>query len=147
MNQGLSILAQMERGTPMGAEFGKAAPIGLFVILALVFVVLMIGFALNKRIRRMERRRAFADKHGIDLFDTETLEQRMKDEGYSDTYSRTTMFARTEVPVTDDRFLPSSGVLTGPAAIDAERKEQAQRPEDSHPESDSQPDADAGRRS
>lgn len=122
MNQGLIILAQMERGTPMGAEFGKAAPIGLFVILALVFAVLMLGFAFNKRIRRMERRRAFADKYGIDLFDTETLERRMKEEGFSEVYSRSTMHARTEVPVTDERFLPSSGVLTGPAAIDAERK-------------------------
>ncbi|AEI09958.1 hypothetical protein CRES_1605 [Corynebacterium resistens DSM 45100] len=116
------ILAQAEKSGPMGAEFGKAAPVGLFVIVALLLVVLLLGFAMNKRIRRMERRRAFADKHGIDLFDTDTLERRMKEEGFDETAGKTTMFARTEVPVTDERFEPASGTLTGPDAIDAERE-------------------------
>ncbi|WP_273352978.1 hypothetical protein [Corynebacterium resistens] len=116
------IVAQAEKSGPMGAEFGKAAPVGLFVIVALLLVVLLLGFAMNKRIRRMERRRAFADKHGIDLFDAETLERRMKEEGFDETAGRSAMFARTEVPVTDERFEPSSGTLTGPDAIDAERR-------------------------
>ena len=115
------LLAQAEKSGPMGAEFGKAAPVGLFVIVALLLVVLLLGFAMNKRIRRLERRRAFADKHGIDLFDTATLESRMQEEGFDETAGKSTMFARTEVPVTDDRFEPSSGTLTGAAAIDAER--------------------------
>lgn len=125
MNISTVIVAQAERTGPMGAEFGKAAPVGLFVIVALLLVVLLIGFAMNKRIRRMERRRAFADKHGIDLFDTETLQRRMKEEGFDETAGRSTMFARTEVPQTDDRFLPSSGILTGADAIDAERAQNA----------------------
>lgn len=115
------ILAQAERTGPKGAEFGKAAPIGLFVILILLLVVLLIGFAMNKRIRRLERRQAFAEARGISLFDTEKLEAAMKAEGFDETASKGSMFARTEVPQTDDRFLPSSGTLTGPAAIDAER--------------------------
>ncbi|HIW95039.1 MAG TPA: hypothetical protein H9867_00910 [Candidatus Corynebacterium gallistercoris] len=115
------ILAQAERTGPMGADFGKAAPIGLFVIVVLLLVVLLLGFGMNKRIRRLERRRAFAEARGIDLFDKETLERRMKEEGFDETKGKS-MFARTEVPQTDPRFLPSSGTLTGPAAIDAERE-------------------------
>ena len=115
------LLAQAEKSGPMGAEFGKAAPVGLFVIVALLLVVLLLGFAMNKRIRRMERRRAFADKHGINLFDTATLERRMQEEGFDETAGKSTMFARTEVPVTDERFEPSSGTLTGADAIDAEQ--------------------------
>ncbi|MDK8891341.1 MULTISPECIES: hypothetical protein [Corynebacterium] len=121
MNTATWILAQAERTGPKGAEFGKAAPIGLFVIVILLLVVLLIGFAMNKRIRRLERRRAFADARGIDLFDTEKLEAAMKAEGFDDTAGKRSMFARTEVPQTDERFLPASGTLTGPAAIDAER--------------------------
>ncbi|WP_246815896.1 hypothetical protein [Corynebacterium sp. HMSC28B08] len=128
------VVAQAEKSGPMGAEFGKAAPVGLFVIVALLLVVLLLGFAMNKRIRRMERRRAFADKHGIDLFDTETLERRMKEEGFDETAGRSAMFARTEVPVTDERFEPSSGTLTGPAAIDAERHARPHRDGDSSTE-------------
>lgn len=105
---------------PMGPEFGKAAPIGLFVILALLAVVLILGVLMNKRIRRMERRRAFADQHGIDLFDTQRLEQAMREAGYAETAQGGVMFARTEVPQTDERFEPASGILTGPEALDAQ---------------------------
>lgn len=108
----------------MGPEFGKAAPVGLFVILALLVVVLTLGFLMNKRIRRLERRRAFAEKHGIDLFDTERLDQAMKDAGYDETTKGGVMFARTEVPKTDDRFEPASGIATGADAIEAERRAQ-----------------------
>lgn len=121
MNTATWIIAQAERTGPKGAEFGKAAPVGLFVIVILLLVVLLIGFAMNKRIRRLERRQAFADARGIDLFDTEKLEAAMKAEGFDETAGKRSMFARTEVPQTGERFLPSSGTLTGPAAIDAER--------------------------
>ena len=121
MNTHSLIIAQSQINEgPMGPEFGKAAPIGLFVILALLLVVLTLGFLMNKRVRRLERRRAFADAHGIDLFDTERLDQAMAEAGYDETAKGGTMFARTEVPQTDDRFQPSSGIATGPAAIDAE---------------------------
>lgn len=112
--------SQVNEG-PMGKEFGKAAPIGLFVILALLLVVLILGFLMNKRIRRLERRRAFAEKRGIDLFDTERLNAAMAAEGYDETAKGGSMFARTEVPQTDDRFQSSSGIATGAAAIDAEK--------------------------
>lgn len=116
------LLAQAEKGHPRGAEFGKAAPIGLFVIVALLLVVLLIGFSMNKRIRMMERRQAFAEQHGLSMFDTEALDKKMEETGFSLTAGKSVMFARTEVPVTDERFLPSSGVVTGPAAIDAARR-------------------------
>ena len=121
MNTATWIIAQAERTGPKGAEFGKAAPVGLFVIIILLLVVLLIGFAMNKRIRRLERRQAFAESRGINLLDTEKLEAAMKAEGFDETAGKRSMFARTEVPQTDERFLPSSGTLTGPAAIDAER--------------------------
>lgn len=120
-NYGLTILAQREKTGPRGEEFGKAAPIGLFVILGLLLVVLLIGFNMNKRIRVLERRRAFAEQHGIDLFDHERLEAAMKAAGYDETAKTGTMFARTEVPKTDERFEPISGISTGAEAIDAER--------------------------
>lgn len=127
MNTVSLIIAQQQVNEgPMGPEFGKAAPVGLFVILALLVVVLALGFLMNKRIRRLERRRAFADKHGIDLFDTERLEKAMKDAGYEETAQGGIMYARTEVPQTDARFEPASGIQTGPEAIDAERRAQAQ---------------------
>ena len=123
MNTATFIIAQQQvHEGPMGPEFGKAAPIGLFVILGLLVVVLTLGFLMNKRIRRMERRRAFADARGIDLFDKEKLEAAMAAEGYDETARDGVMFARTEVPQTDDRFQPSSGIATGPAAIDAEAR-------------------------
>ncbi|HJF12386.1 hypothetical protein [Corynebacterium falsenii] len=120
------IVAQAERGGPRGVEFGKAAPIGLFIIVVLVVVILLLGFNMNQRIRRLERRRAFADKHGIDLFDNQKLDAAMEAEGYTESAGES-LFARTEVPQTDSRFLPSSGVLTGPDAIDAERAAQGER--------------------
>lgn len=130
MNTATFIIAQQQvHEGPMGPEFGKAAPIGLFVILGLLVVVLTLGFLMNKRIRRMERRRAFADARGIDLFDKEKLEAAMAAEGYDETARDGVMFARTEVPKTSDRFEPVSGITTGAAAIDAE-KQRKQHPEE-----------------
>lgn len=93
---------------PRGPEFGKAAPVGLLVILLLLAAVLLIGLAMNKRVRRLERRRAFAEEHGIDLFDKDLLERRMAEEGFKDSAGDGSLFARTEVPVTDERFIPAS---------------------------------------
>lgn len=119
---GTMILAQAEKTGPKGEEFGKASPVGLFIILGLLFVVLVIGFGMNRRIRRMERRQAFAEENGIDLFDTEKLEKAMAEKGFDDNPTKGAMFARTEVPQTDDRFQPSSGIVTGANAIDADKK-------------------------
>ena len=114
---------------PRGEEFGKASPVGLFVILGLLFVVIVIGFGMNRRLRRLERRRAFAEQHGIDVFDEERLNKAMEESGYEEYAKGGVLFARTEVPQTDARFEPASGQLTGPDAIDAERAK-AQEDED-----------------
>ncbi len=110
---------------PMGPEFGKAAPMGLFIVVILLLVVLLLGFSMNKRIRRMERRRAFAEQYGIDLFDAAALEAKMREVGFEETRggkgAKGVMYARTEVADLGDRFTPASGTLKGPAAIDAER--------------------------
>lgn len=93
------VLAQAERPKPQGPEFGKASPVGLFVIIALLIVVLTIGVLMNRRIRRLERRRAFAERHGVDLFDTATLDRLMKEEGFDERVKGSdALLARTEVP-------------------------------------------------
>lgn len=121
-NTPMIVAQQQIHEGPMGPEFGKAAPVGLFVILALLLVVLLIGFLMNKRVRRLERRRAFAESRGIDLFDNERLDAAMKAEGFDETRKGNILYARTEVPVTDERFQPSSGIVTGPDAIEQERR-------------------------
>jgi len=121
---------------PRGEEFGKASPVGLFVILGLLFVVIVIGFGMNRRLRRLERRRAFAEQHGIDVFDEERLNKAMEESGYEEYAKGGAMFARTEVPQTDARFEPASGIgtqLTGPDAIDAERAKAEEEDEDENP--------------
>ncbi|WJZ02187.1 hypothetical protein [Corynebacterium freiburgense] len=75
------ILAQAERGGPLGPEFGKASPVGLLIIVLLLAAVLFIGWALTRRIKRMARRREFAEAHGIDVFDQEAIDNAMKAEG------------------------------------------------------------------
>ena len=57
----VTLLAQNPVG-PMGADFGKASPIGLLVIVLLLVVILLIGVDLTRRMKRMRRRRAFADQ-------------------------------------------------------------------------------------
>src|SRR5699024_115783 len=121
---------------PRGEEFGKASPVGLFVILGLLFVVIVIGFGMNRRLRRLERRRAFAEQHGIDVFDEERINKAMEESGYEEYAKGGAMFARTEVPQTDARFEPASGIgtqLTEPDAIDAERAKAEEEDEDENP--------------
>ncbi|MDO4685847.1 MAG: hypothetical protein Q4A92_04800 [Corynebacterium sp.] len=75
------VLAQAERGGPLGPEFGKASPVGLLIIVLLLVAVLFIGWALTRRIKRMARRREFAEAHGIDVFDQEAIDKAMEAEG------------------------------------------------------------------
>ena len=75
------VLAQAERGGPLGPEFGKASPIGLLIIVLMLVAVLYIGWALTRRIKRMARRRAFAESHGIDVFDQEAIDKAIAAEG------------------------------------------------------------------
>ncbi|MEZ2122382.1 MULTISPECIES: hypothetical protein [unclassified Corynebacterium] len=77
------ILAQAERSGPLGPEFGKASPVGLFVLVLLGAIVLYIGWALSRRVRQMARRREFAEAHGIDPFDQEAINVEMEKAGLS----------------------------------------------------------------
>lgn len=70
------VLAQNPVG-PMGADFGKASPIGLLIIVLLFVVILLIGMDLGRRMKRMRRRRAFAEEHGMDPFDVEAIDRAM----------------------------------------------------------------------
>lgn len=79
----ITYLAQTITG-PVGSEFGKASPIGWFVLIALLVAVLYIGWAFRRRYTRLHRRRLFAEAHGIDLFDTETLDKAMAEAGVLD---------------------------------------------------------------
>ncbi|AHW63677.1 Putative membrane protein [Corynebacterium glyciniphilum AJ 3170] len=67
---------QVNRG-PQGPEFGKAAPVGLLVIIGLLVVILALGYFFNRRMRKMHKRRDFADAHGLDPFDIDTIDRRM----------------------------------------------------------------------
>ncbi|MEJ6547945.1 hypothetical protein PQI66_00115 [Corynebacterium sp. USCH3] len=67
---------QVHRG-PQGPEFGKAAPVGLFVIIGLLVVILALGYFFNRRMRTMHQRRDFAEAHGLDPFDIDTIDRRM----------------------------------------------------------------------
>ncbi|MPV53237.1 hypothetical protein GCO27_09235 [Corynebacterium sp. zg331] len=76
-------LAQQGNG-PLGADFGKASPIGLLVIVVLFAAVLYLGWAFHRRFSRMNRRRMFAESHGIDPFDEATLDKAMAEAGVLD---------------------------------------------------------------
>ncbi|WP_425292147.1 hypothetical protein [Corynebacterium mastitidis] len=81
--QGYSVLAQQGSG-PLGADFGKASPIGLLVLVLLAAAVLYLGWAFHRRFSRMNRRRMFAEKHGIDPFEEQTLDAAMERAGMLD---------------------------------------------------------------
>ncbi|WP_295629182.1 hypothetical protein [uncultured Corynebacterium sp.] len=71
-----TLLAQNPVG-PMGADFGKASPVGLLVIVLLLVTILLIGVDLSRRMKRMRRRRAYAETHGMDPFDLEGIDRAM----------------------------------------------------------------------
>jgi len=62
-----SVLLVAQQGAgPVGSEFGKASPIGWFVIVALLAAVLFLGWAFHRRYSRMNRRRPFPRTHRND---------------------------------------------------------------------------------
>lgn len=83
MVESVLVLAQQGVG-PVGSEFGKASPVGWFVIVALLAAVLFIGWAFHRRYSRLNRRRLFAEAHGIDPFDAPTLDAAMAEAGVLD---------------------------------------------------------------
>lgn len=78
------LLAQPEKAGPMGAEFGKASPIGLLVLVLLMAMVLYLGYAFHRRFSRYNRRRIFAEQHGLDVFDEEAIDRAMESAGLLD---------------------------------------------------------------
>lgn len=65
---------------PRGADFGKASPIGLFILVLLLVVILVAGWDMARRLKRLRARRAFAEKHDMDPFDIEAIDKAMADE-------------------------------------------------------------------
>ena len=80
----MMLLAQAERVGPLGPEFGKASPIGLLVLVLLLVAVLYIGWAVTRRIKRLQRRQHFAEANGLDVFDVEAIDKAMEEQGLSD---------------------------------------------------------------
>lgn len=69
-------LAQNPTG-PQGADFGKASPVGLLIIVVLLIIILALGWDLSRRAKRMAARRKFAEAHGMDPFDSEAVDKAM----------------------------------------------------------------------
>lgn len=80
----IDVLAQQEQGGPLGPEFGKASPIGFFLLIALATAILTIGWFFHRRYSRFNRRRMFAEQHGLDVFDTEAVDKAMAEAGVLD---------------------------------------------------------------
>lgn len=82
---GYAVLAQAEKTGPQGPDFGKASPVGLLVIVALLVVILTLGVLFNRRMKNMARRREYAEKHGMDPFDIDGIDAAMAaDQGLDD---------------------------------------------------------------
>lgn len=75
------VWAQAEKVGPLGPEFGKASPVGLLIIILLLVCVAVLGYFFARRMRRMNRRRAFAEDHGIDFFDGPAIDKAMAEAG------------------------------------------------------------------
>ena len=84
LNAAATVLAQGPTDGPVGPEFGKAAPIGLLVLVLLLVAVLALGWAFYRRHRTFRRRQLFAEAHGIDVFDAEAVDAAMREAGVWD---------------------------------------------------------------
>lgn len=80
----ITLLAQNQTDGPVGPEFGKASPIGAFMLAGLAVLVLMVGWSFHRRNSRFRRRRVFAEQHGLDPFDIETVDKAMEEAGVLD---------------------------------------------------------------
>ncbi|MCT1441797.1 hypothetical protein [Corynebacterium glucuronolyticum] len=76
-----TVIAQSGGPSPENADSSQASPIGLLVVAAMMVAILFLGWRLARRIARLNRRRAFAEEHGIDVFDEETLNKAMREAG------------------------------------------------------------------
>ncbi|EPD70896.1 hypothetical protein ACX3U9_08680 [Corynebacterium pyruviciproducens] len=80
-NQAVAVVAQSGGPSPENADSSQASPIGLLVVAVMMLAILFLGWRLARRIARLNRRRAFAEEHGIDVFDEETLNKAMREAG------------------------------------------------------------------
>lgn len=85
----VSVLAQQQQGGPLGPEFGKASPIGWLTLVAFGVLILTLGWAFHRRFSRFNRRKKFAEEHGLDVFDEEALDRAMEEEGLLDRRKKT----------------------------------------------------------
>ena len=82
--QSALVIAQQQQGGPLGPEFGKASPIGLTILAGMGVLVIFIGWSLARRYSRYNRRRVFAEQHGLDVFDVEAVDRAMAEAGVLD---------------------------------------------------------------
>lgn len=81
----VTVLAQqVNNDAPVGPEFGKAAPIGMLIVVVLAVVILTVGWNFHRRYSRFNRRRLFAEQRGLDVFDEEAIDRAMEAEGLKD---------------------------------------------------------------
>ena len=80
----VNVVAQAELSGQLGTELGKASPVGLLVIVLLFVAVLCIGWAVTRRIRRLNRRREFAEANGLDVFDVAAVDAAMAEQGLAE---------------------------------------------------------------
>lgn len=78
------LVAQAPQEVPKGPDFGKAQPTGLLLIVFLAVIVIGLGFAFHRRNSRFQRRRAFAELHGLDPFDEQAIDKAMAEAGVLD---------------------------------------------------------------
>lgn len=72
----VDFLAQNPVG-PRGADFGKASPIGLLVLVLLLLAILIAGWDLARRLKRMRVRREFAEANDMDPFAIQEIDAAM----------------------------------------------------------------------
>ena len=59
----VTVLAQqMNKDAPVGPEFGKAEPIGALIVVSMMVVILLLGWAFHRRHSRFNRRKRFAEE-------------------------------------------------------------------------------------
>lgn len=86
----VTVLAQqMNKDAPVGPEFGKAEPIGALIVVCMMAVILLIGWAFHRRYSRFNRRKRFAEERGLDVFDEKAVDEAMAAEGLLDRRKKT----------------------------------------------------------
>ncbi|WP_018023539.1 hypothetical protein [Corynebacterium ulceribovis] len=105
------LLAQAEKPGPLGPEFGKASPIGLAILVVMFVILLLVGWDMARRVKRMSRRRKYAEEHNLDFFDQ--LDQSEIDRKMAEEMMQTNVRARRGSvggDVAEDQASPQQGL-------------------------------------